>query len=922
MTLGAIGFATPWLLWALVALPVLWLILRAVPPAPVRRRFPGVALLLGLRDEDSVSDRTPWWLLLLRMLAVAAAIVGLAGPVLNPRDAQEAATRAPLLIVIEDGWAAARDWRASRAAIDARLAQAGRDGRTVALLRLGAPEAPAFRAAADLRSRLPGIEPVPWNARPESHAEAAALLPEGPFETRWFSDGLARDGREALLAALEARGPVVVHESTRPLLALAPPGLEDGMVAVRALRADGGGARDIEVTAHGRDPGGAERVLARLPLSFGDGDAEATGRLSLPPELRARIDRFEIEGARHAGAVSLADDGLRRREVALVAGREDREGLELLSPLYYLRKALAPNADILEGALLDLMPANPDAVVLADVATLSAAEQEALGAWVEAGGVLVRFAGPRLAASDVSRADEAPLMPVRLRAGGRTVGGAMSWGAPKTLAPFPEDSPFRGLDIPEDVNVSAQVLAQPDPTLADRVIAQLTDGTPLVTRKRVGAGQVVLFHVTANAEWSSLPLSGLYVQMLDRLAVSSAQAAPSEAELAGTTWQPVQVLDGFGRLQDAGTRPGVAGERLLGAALGPDLLPGLYDGPERRVARNVIGPETRIAAADWPARVPVEGLALVPETPLGGWLLSAALALMVADILAALALSGRLWRGGAVAAFLAAVTLAGASPGPARAQAGDDARAIEATSETVLAHVLTGDARVDDAALAGLRGLGRELNFRTSVEPAAPIGVDLERDDLAFYPMLYWPVTPDQPLPSSEAYARLNDYLRSGGLILFDTRDADIAGYGAASPNGARLQRLAAPLDIPPLEPVPEDHVLTRTFYLLSDFPGRHMGRAVWVEAAPPDAERAEGMPFRDLNDGVTPVVIGGNDWAAAWAVTERGDPVFPVGRGYTGERQREMAYRFGINLVMHVLTGNYKSDQVHVPALLERLGQ
>jgi hypothetical protein len=679
--------------------------------------------------------------------------------------------------------------------------------------------------------------------------------------------------------------------------------------------------RNVEVAAHGRDPNGAERVLARLPLAFEPGSAEATGRLSLPPELRARIDRFGIAGTRHAGAVSLVDDGLRRREVALVAGREDREGLELLSPLYYLRKAFAPNADILEGAILDLMPANPDAVVLADVATLSAAEQAALSEWVGAGGVLVRFAGPRLAASDVSRGQEATLMPVRLRAGGRTVGGAMSWGAPRTLAPFPDDSPFRGLDIPEDVNVSAQVLAQPDPTLADRVIAQLGDGTPLVTRKRIGAGQVVLFHVTANAEWSSLPLSGLFVQMLDRLAVSSAQAAPAEAELAGTTWQPVQVLDGFGRLQNAGTRPGVAGERLLDAALGPDLLPGIYEGPERRVARNVIGPETRIAAAEWPARIPVEGLALAPGTPLGGWLLTAALALMLADILAALALSGRLWRGGAVAAVLAAFVITGA-PGPAQAQAGDDARAIAATSGTVLAHVLSGDPQVDDTARAGLRGLGRALTFRTSVEPGPPIGVDLERDELAFYPMLYWPVTPDQPLPSPEAYARLNDYLRNGGLILFDTRDADIADYGAASPNGARLQRLAAPLDIPPLEPVPEDHVLTRTFYLLSDFPGRHMGRAVWVEAAPPDAERAEGMPFRDLNDGVTPVVIGGNDWASAWAVTERGDPLLPVGRGYAGERQREMAYRFGINLVMHVLTGNYKSDQVHVPALLERLGQ
>ena len=136
------------------------------------------------------------------------------------------------------------------------------------------------------------------------------------------------------------------------------------------------------------------------------------------------------------------------------------------------------------------------------------------------------------------------------------------------------------------------------------------------------------------------------------------------------------------------------------------------------------------------------------------------------------------------------------------------------------------------------------------------------------------------------------------------------------------LQALARPLDIPALEPLPPDHVLTRSFYLLQDFPGRYPSRDVWVEAAPPDAVQLEGMPFRNLNDGVTPVVIGGNDWASAWAIDESGQWMVPVGRGMAGERQRELAYRFGVNLVMHVLTGNYKSDQVHVPALLDRLGQ
>ena len=107
-TLGGIGFTAPWLLLGLIALPILWLLLRAVPPAPIRRRFPGVALLLGLKDDDNETDKTPWWLLLLRTLAVAALIIGFAGPVLNPQV--ERAGTGPLLVLVDGTWADARDW--------------------------------------------------------------------------------------------------------------------------------------------------------------------------------------------------------------------------------------------------------------------------------------------------------------------------------------------------------------------------------------------------------------------------------------------------------------------------------------------------------------------------------------------------------------------------------------------------------------------------------------------------------------------------------------------------------------------------------------------------------------------------------------------------------------------------------------------
>jgi len=920
--LSNLAFSTPLLLLALIALPILWWLLRAVPPAPIRRRFPGVALLLGLADDESQTDKTPWWLLLLRMAAIAAAIIGFAGPVLNPQA--ERAGSGPVLILMDGSWASAADWtdRIERAGL--LLDEAGRAGRPVALVQL--TDLPSgdlpLQSANAWAARLPSLSPAPFAPDFAAATEWADAL-DDPLETYWISDGLDHPDRDVLAGTLLDLGPVRAFEGGRDVLALEPPRFEDGAIRTRVIRTGGTSPRTTSVVAHGLDPAGIPRELARVEAAFEAGAEETDAIFELPPELRNRITRFELAGTRSAGATTLTDDGLQRRQVALISAASDAEAQALLSPLHYLRQALDPTADLIEGALSDMLLASPDAIILADVATLSPDEEQGLVDWVEDGGLLVRFAGPRVAASDLAREEAGPLMPVRLRAGGRTVGGSMSWGEPKTLRPFADTSPFFGLTIPDDVEVSAQVVAQPDPTLSDRAIATLTDGTPLVTRSSLGQGSVVLFHVTANAEWSTLPLSGLFVQMLERLAVSTRPDTLDAAELEGTVWTPEQVLDGFGVLRDAGIRPGVDGADLAEASLSNALLPGLYGGNDRRIARNVIEANTDLAPAAWPNAVPVEGMETVDPTDLMSAFLTGALALLLIDAIAALWLAGRLSnlaRGTAVLALVLALP-----QGAAQGQQGlseDDLLALLATSEVTLAYVETGDSELDEISRAGLRGLTNTLWQRTSVEPATPLGVDLETDEWAFFPMLYWPVSTDQPLPSPDAYARLNAYLRSGGMIVFDTRDAHLGGFGSGTPEGRRLRALAAQLDIPPLEPIPADHVLTRTFYLLQDFPGRHASREVWVQAAPPDAEQIEGMPFRTLNDGVTPVLIGGNDWAAAWAQDEAGRPLFPVGRGFTGERQREIALRFGVNLVMHVLSGNYKSDQVHVPALLDRLGQ
>jgi len=323
--------------------------------------------------------------------------------------------------------------------------------------------------------------------------------------------------------------------------------------------------------------------------------------------------------------------------------------------------------------------------------------------------------------------------------------------------------------------------------------------------------------------------------------------------------------------------------------------------------------------------------------PIKAQLLTVALALLFADILAVLLLqagglllSRRFGRAGTAA--LAAMAIAAAWLGvcdPANAQRAaaapratvDDGRAIQATAKVTFGYVLSGDGMTDEMSRQGLIGLGKFLVERTAVEPGEPFAVNILNDEIAFFPILYWPVLANaRPLPEA-TLTKIDAYMKQGGMIIFDTKDygqGAPTGFSFRNEGGTPLQRLLGNLDIPRLEPVPEHHVLTKSFYLLRSFPGRWEGGQLWVEAeAPRDSD--QGRQARRV-DGVSSLLITSNDFAAAWARDERGQYLYPTVPG--GERQREMALRTGVNIVMYALTGNYKADQVHVPALLERLGQ
>ena len=895
LSLGALSFAMPWALLALAALPLVWWLLRVTPPAPWRVRFPPVRLLLSLTARQESAASSPWWLLALRLALVAAVVLAVAHPLLGAGAGPVVA--GPLILIVDDGWAAARRWPLRRTKLAGLIDRAARDGRAVAVIATAPPAAGAaplplrLMAAAEARRLVETLRPKPWPTRRAAALRRlnAGLALERPAHVVWLSDGLAEGDVAALADPLRRLGLLTVVQGDPAAAAkvLRPPRAEGVALSLQVVRAWPAAGETVWVRALAEDG----TPLARQGLVFAAGKATAEVRFELPAELRNRVARLEIEGENTAAGVVLVDERWRRRPVGLVSASGVAADQPLLSDLYYLERALEPYTEVRRGSVGELLRRGLAVLVLADTGRLDGAERQLLEGWIADGGVAVRFAGPRLAQ------DAEVLLPVPLRRGDRVLGGAMSWSKPASLAPFDANSPFHGLDVPAGVTVQRQVLARPSPDLAERTWAKLSDGTPLVSAQERGKGWLVLVHTTANAEWSNLALSGLFVDMLRRFVALSQGVADQSA---AASLPPLEVLDGFGRL---GAPPAgvlaIAGDALGRTRVGPKHPPGYYGEAAARRALNLTAelPDPAPIGA-LPSGVIEETYATARQVDLKPWLLLAALVLAVADLAASLALR-RLLRLPGAAALVFALIAAGA---PARA-ADDDAFALAASLQTRLAYVITDDAAVDETTRAGLMGLSVIVNRRTAAELADPVGIVPETDELAFFPLLYWAVTEGQPTPSAEAAARLNAYMRGGGTLLFDSRGQD------GGDTYEVLRRLTEVLDIPPLVPVPPDHVLTRAYYLMRQFPGRWTGGALWVERA---GER--------INDGVSSVIVGGNNWAAAWAMDADERHLFAVVPG--GERQREMAYRFGINLVMYTLTGNYKSDQVHMPAILQRLGQ
>ncbi|MEQ8287814.1 DUF4159 domain-containing protein [Thalassospira sp.] len=904
MSLSAITFLYPAMLAGLMILPVVWLLIRSAPRSPKNVIFPAARLLRGLKSQRRDIQRAPIWQTILRCIILTLLIIAAARPVMNRNDFAQ--NNGAVLIIADNGWQSAANWAQYKTALQQIANQARFDLQTVYIAQT-APEASGAStwklpdivgpiSSHDADSLIDRLQPRPWNS---DYTALSDLISENPQMNNtigsilWLTDNMDSPGKATIASDLQDIAPITIISPTR-----------SDRIAIRSLMRSRTGL--VATIAHNRSEtpreinllarGDRGSVLLRHSGELAANTDQTEVAIFLPSDIANAIQAVGIEGIEDAATVFQTGARWQQRSVGVIVSSGDSPGV-LSDQYFFLDRALSPYAEISYEPLGRLLEKKVDILVAAGPVSGLGSQYEALERWVNEGGMLVRFAG------DSSTEIGNEFLPVTLRLGNRDFGGSMSWEKPKRLLDFPDSSPFYGIEVPQDITVTRQLLAEPDPDILSKTWARLTDGTPLITSAPRNSGRVVLFHVTPWADWSNLPMSGLFVELWQKILPLASPSNRNDAELSSSL-PPQTVLDGFGQTHqpDALILP----VRAPLPTPNPRHPPGIYGENGQAVSLN-LGPSLDNIANDmvWPSGISTRKITDQSQIDLAALCLLGALALLLCDALILLAIHHVTLRRNRHSNAFTSILIAFGITGLAGMMllgsntVSHAASIQEAALAPRLAYLKTGVAPVDRLSQAGMTGLTEFLRRRSAADLNTVDGINPETDELSFYPLIYWPLVDGQEPFSERARERLNRYLNNGGMILIDSRDREV--------QPARLRRLLAGLEVPLLDRAPGDHILFRSFYLLDHAYGR-FSAPLWLDARPDQRL-----------DGVASVLFGGNDWASAWILPEGRDELLAED---IAPRQREMAVRFGINLVMYALTGSYKGDQVHLPAILERLGR
>jgi hypothetical protein len=864
------------------------------------------------KGERKAFENAPIAVLLIRIAVLSLIILALAHPVKKTNFNKLSFENA--LIVVEDGWQNAKNWKQKKSAIKSVLDVAKRNASNVFLMTTAVKKDgsnPVFIGPVlpqKAMKVLKSLKPKNWKSDysiVEKNIEKLVLEKtlQGNTKVFWLSSNFYGENLQTAMESAQLLGDLelIINEDEQETLKF----ISSVSRSLNKLEITVKRAKNLKfsesqkIAIFDED----DNALSKEILNFDENKDVANAVFYAPETVLNRAFKIQIISKFPVSSETyLLGDWKKKKTVGIVSYQNQKKQNPLLSKDYYVKKAIEPFAKIKTGSIKELLNSDLSTIVITD--GFEYGEEKGLENFVKNGGTLLCFSKKGLQNSD--------LFPVKLKEGLRNMGGEISQEKNQNVADFPEKSLFYGIKNDNQIFVKTQLIAESSIDSNDKTIASLQDGTQLVTARNFGKGRVVFFHISSDASWSNLPLSTMFAQMLERIVLTSKDDFFSINKPIKLSLQ--NKLSAFAKMKKYKNKKEkkINLSDITSSVSSHNTPAGIYVAGSIKKGVNLCLKNCGLEhLEEIPYGAEVLNLSdIESEFDFSNVLYFLALSLLVFEQFFSLFLKDALPKNKKFFAIVFCFVFMFSNG--VKAENIDYKSAIKAVSKTSVAIVKTGNKTIDEVAQNAFSSLEKEVLLRAGIALGKTAILDVENDELSLYPMVYWAISDAKKMPSEKGIKKINEYIASGGIVWFDTRNFAAKVSGSNVNANVNLNNLAQFLSIPAVKKVEKNHAVFNSFYEINSCSGRMEGDGLWLTQNSFNAWQ-NGIK----NDGVSPIIIGSADWIGAWVKDKKNRPLFSA---FDGEDGRENSFRCGVNIIIYALMGNYNKGKSQIDLILSGL--
>ena len=895
--INIIGFSNIYALFGLLLIPIIWIIVKSFPPVPKSYNFSSFFLLDKIEHDAPKNEKTPLWLVIFRIFFFILIVLFFSKPFIKNNSSVTDEKYEKYLIIADTGWSMAKDWHKFKELIQEISQEAEKNKKEILFFHSNLntyKDLKIFDTSFALSNYLENLYPQPLQFTKGSldklmqdesiFKKSKVFIVSSKFDFQNFNTYYKKFN----LINNYSNNYYFINPLDTVLIINNIKVTQDEIIC-EVLRL---GKNNFKQNFFLNVETINNEIIYRNKHSIKENENNKIINLSFPTEVFNQIKSIKIVGQNHAGAKYYFDDFSKRKNIAILNDNEFYKESPLLSPVYYLKKSLDSKHNIKVGKIDNIIKQEFSTIIIPETGKILNEHNKQLNDWLLKGGNLIRFSGNSLVQE---KSNFLPSQDTYSRI--RNIEGQLTINNKLFISNFEKDSIFAGLQIPQDIIINKQLIFDTYSKQVN-VLAKLNDNTPLVSMKKFGEGKIILFHIGANNDWSNLPISSLFPDMLNRVLLFSKNDNSSNLKNLNLNKE----IDGFGNLvlpKKIVTLDSF--DKLETVKPSYNTPPGQYENNQISIALN-LSTNINQHQSEKIYTSMLSDYSFVSTKDLSSSILKIILTMFILDILLSIMIKNNLNfsrifanRNNLLVIVLFFITFIKL----------DNISA----SDTFLAYVKIKNSQINNISENGLETIRNLLITRTSINPKGVIGLDIKSDNIYSYPFIYWPLTKNLLSIKKPEIIKIKNYLDNGGIFFFDIIGFSRKNLNLKEKKFQEIRKFLNEIEANELSIIPKGHTLTKSFYLLNKFPGKWDNKILFVENS--------NLQYKD---GVSSIILGFNNWSKAWAVDDNNLPLFPVVPG--GERQRELSYRFGINIAMYALTGNYKSDQIHSKSILKRLSK